>query len=192
MIYKVNEIFQSIQGEGIHFGKPANFIRLAGCNLKCNYCDTDFEKAVDMNETAIVDQLDFSRGMTIITGGEPTIHDLNILVKQIRKGSQIQYIAIETNGTGRTIDLDVNWVTCSPKAEAEYKISPECVPCELKYVVTETLRLSDIQKQKVPTGHVFLQIESQKEESLNRALSFQKLDPDLRIGIQAHKYLNLR
>jgi 7-carboxy-7-deazaguanine synthase len=184
----VNEIFQSIQGEGYHIGKTANFIRLAGCNLNCSYCDTDFKNSNEMSEDEIIEQLDLKKTMIVITGGEPTLQDLEPLIKALRKNPV--YIALETNGTNATSHYDLNWVSCSPKPN-DYKIHPHCIPCELKYVVSEDLRFSYIQKHRVPLGHVFLQIESCKPESIKKAMNLTVMDPSLRIGVQAHKYLNV-
>ena len=71
---KVNEIFYSLQGEGHYTGTPAVFVRFAGCNLRCWFCDTDFEKGDEMSEDEIVEAvLQYPTRYVVITGGEPTL-----------------------------------------------------------------------------------------------------------------------
>lgn len=71
---RVNEIFYSIQGEGRYTGTPAIFIRLAGCNLRCNFCDTEHQPYQDLTEEEIMRQIaDFPASHIVITGGEPML-----------------------------------------------------------------------------------------------------------------------
>ena len=100
---KVVEIFKSIDGEGIRVGYPVTFIRLAGCNLRCNYCDTKYsyedEKFTEMTPQKIYNQVYKLGGKRItLTGGEPLIHkDVKVLVDLlIQKGYEVN---IETNGS---------------------------------------------------------------------------------------------
>ena len=100
---KVVEIFKSIDGEGIRVGYPVTFIRLAGCNLRCNYCDTKYsyenEKFTEMTPQEIYIQVYKLGGKRItLTGGEPLIHkDVKVLVNLlIQKGYEVN---IETNGS---------------------------------------------------------------------------------------------
>lgn len=111
--YPVNEIFYSLQGEGCHTGMPAVFVRLSGCNLRCDFCDTDFSKSNPMNAGAIVGEvLKFPSRHVVITGGEPTLYDLRPLVDALHSnGCKVH---IETNGTGKVYD-GIDWVTVSPK-----------------------------------------------------------------------------
>ena len=104
---KVVEIFKSIDGEGIRVGYPVTFIRLAGCNLRCNYCDTKYsyedEKFTEMTPQEIYIQVYKLGGKRItLTGGEPLIHkDVKVLVDLlIQKGYEVN---IETNGS-----VDIN------------------------------------------------------------------------------------
>ena len=70
---RINEIFYSLQGEGRHTGTPAVFVRFAGCNLKCSFCDTDHSRYVEMTEEEIVKEVrQFPARFVVITGGEPT------------------------------------------------------------------------------------------------------------------------
>ena len=78
---KINEIFYSIQGEGIQSGLPTIFIRLTGCNLRCSYCDTKYAyikgKHLSIDEISLKLK-EFPCNTVCITGGEPLLHE-NIL-----------------------------------------------------------------------------------------------------------------
>lgn len=100
---KVNEIFHSISGEGAHAGIPAVFVRLAGCNLACSYCDTQYaqkpEQGVEMSVDEILRRVREFRedGWVLITGGEPLSQDIQELVGRLR--SRGYRIEVETNGS---------------------------------------------------------------------------------------------
>ena len=72
--YKINEIFQSIQGEGSYVGSLAIFIRFAGCNMKCEFCDTDFSIKEYLTAEQILERIGhYSAKIIVLTGGEPII-----------------------------------------------------------------------------------------------------------------------
>jgi len=127
--YSVNEIFYSLQGEGRHAGTPAVFVRFAGCNLKCPFCDTDFRKGTPMTAQEIVDEalrlcgcgIDDGKPIIVLTGGEPTLQadrELFDAFHNCKFG-----IACETNGTNPLVWAD--FVTVSPKED--YCDSLHCV-----------------------------------------------------------------
>ena len=96
--YKVNEIFHSIEGEGLWTGYPTIFIRMSGCNLACEYCDEDFSDYTQMSAEEIVDKIkDYPTLRIRITGGEPILQNLAELMKELY--FKCKYVAIETNGT---------------------------------------------------------------------------------------------
>ena len=112
---RINEIFYSIQGEGVNTGRPAVFVRLSGCNLKCPFCDTDFSTSEEMTVYEIVDEVcNLSNGckFVVITGGEPTIQDCVQLIDTLHLAGY--EVAMESNGT-RPAPYNVNWLTISPK-----------------------------------------------------------------------------
>jgi organic radical activating enzyme len=116
----VQEVFYTLQGEGPFTGQPAVFVRLAGCNLKCFFCDTDFESS-DWRPslTELLEQIEAVRSpvcnLVVITGGEPFRQNILPLVQSLlQSGLRVQ---IETNGT-LWIDLPVSknlHIVCSPK-----------------------------------------------------------------------------
>ena len=118
-MYKVNEIFYTLQGEGSHSGIPAVFIRFSGCNLRCPWCDTDFAGHTDMTAEQIVaealslyDIPNERRRMVVLTGGEPSLQVDKPLIDALHAAGF--YICIETNGTHPLPD-GIDWITCSPK-----------------------------------------------------------------------------
>ena len=114
MKYPISELFYSIQGEGVHSGQAAFFIRLAGCNLTCDFCDTDYSMKSELTEEAIYHEALKNPSRTvIITGGEPTMHNLRPLTNVFKKEFQIH---LETNGTIQP-DGYFDWVAVSPKSE---------------------------------------------------------------------------
>jgi len=113
---EVNEIFYSLQGEGKWAGTPMTFIRLAGCNLKCPFCDTDYSRKWTAEEHAMVEQVEKFPARTVcITGGEPTIQDLDYLTQDLfNRGFQIH---LETNGSNPIPNSErFSWITVSPKS----------------------------------------------------------------------------
>lgn len=138
MKYPINEIFQTLQGEGVFTGVPAVFIRLQGCPVGCSWCDTKQTwekdpskettlgdialKTLDSDEWAMSDtnalinlmrEKKYSAKHIVITGGEPCIYDLTSLTNELElKGYQCQ---IETSGTYPIQCSDNTWVTVSPK-----------------------------------------------------------------------------
>jgi 7-carboxy-7-deazaguanine synthase len=118
------KVWRSIQGEGPFSGVPAVFVRLAGCNLQCQFCDTDYtsgRQSASPNELlTMVNQLvppDFSSTLVVITGGEPFRQTLRPFVQLLLQAEHT--VQIETNGT---LYEDLGWnveeplfVVCSPK-----------------------------------------------------------------------------
>lgn len=142
--YKVNELFQTIQGEGVYTGTPAIFVRLQGCDVGCAWCDTkhtwevDGEKQTDLilltdqssesdhwatvSAQGIVDEIQrlaYRAKLVVITGGEPCMYDLRPLTEVLhQQGFNIQ---IETSGTYPVLVDDSAWVTVSPKVNMRSK-----------------------------------------------------------------------
>jgi len=111
--YKIDEIFYSLQGEGLHSGMPAIFIRFYGCNLKCHFCDTPQNNFKILTNYEILEICKkFPSKNVIITGGEPTLQNLSPIVYQLK--SEGYWLAIETNGSFIVND-NFDWITVSPK-----------------------------------------------------------------------------
>lgn len=144
----VHSIFYTIQGEGPFCGTPAVFVRLAGCNLQCPGCDTDYTSdRIDMGSYEILAQVNslirrdrWRRGLVVITGGEPFRQDLTVLLGVLTSNGY--YVQIESNGTLPPPKVMFNFNTAvrhgvylviSPKTG---KINPVALAaaCALKYV----------------------------------------------------------
>jgi 7-carboxy-7-deazaguanine synthase len=101
---KVNEIFVSIQGEGLYIGENHLFLRTSGCNLKCYYCDTDTLKYRDISPCDLVDRVlkiydKFKFSKISLTGGEPLLQkDLKEFLIMFKQKSNISFM-LETNAT---------------------------------------------------------------------------------------------
>ncbi len=114
---KIVEIFPTLQGEGPFVGQPAVFVRLGGCNLACDFCDTEFEEFREMALPDIVGSIVRESGgvrdLVVITGGEPLRQNISPLCEALLAlGLRVQ---IETNGTlWRPLPEAVN-IVCSPK-----------------------------------------------------------------------------
>jgi organic radical activating enzyme len=100
---KINEIFSSIQGEGAYVGYKQLFIRFCGCNLNCEYCDTEFNQGVEYTPVELFEKItseyDLSTFHSIsLTGGEPLV-SADFLAEFLHKINHITKIYLETNGT---------------------------------------------------------------------------------------------
>lgn len=121
---RVNEIFYSLQGEGHWTGTPSVFVRFSGCNLKCDFCDTDHVDGVEMTARQIVERVrgavsglslfaEVTDGIhVVLTGGEPGLQVTDELIGLLHDDGW--FVQIETNGTCR-LPEGIDWVTCSPK-----------------------------------------------------------------------------
>ncbi len=117
-MYDLVEIFESLQGEGRNTGRPCVFIRFAGCNLACPWCDTDVKRRFSQSlEDLVAEVGKFRAKNVVLTGGEPTlVKEMPEIVAALK--ARGYWIAVETNGTQEPDWLQfVDYVACSPKAE---------------------------------------------------------------------------
>ena len=124
MMYDLVEIFESLQGEGRNMGRPCAFVRFAGCNLKCPWCDTDVAKRFSATADDILKELkQFRTKSVILTGGEPTLQkEMPELIAALKSAGY--WIAVETNGTIAADWLGfVDYVACSPKRGARLELT---------------------------------------------------------------------
>ena len=117
-MYSLVEIFESLQGEGRNTGRPCVFVRFAGCNLKCPWCDTNVSRRFSLSLADLVSEVkSFKARSVVLTGGEPSlVEGMPELVAALKKEGF--WIAVETNGTASPDWFQfVDYVACSPKAE---------------------------------------------------------------------------
>ena len=138
---KVNEIFYSIQGEGMRTGEPTTFVRFSGCNLACSFCSTDHQTYGNMEPQEIVKIIEKFRSRWVcLTGGEPFIQnevELRVLGRLLAK--KHYKVQVETNGTvefERLYGAVALHLTLSPKQERPPSIQAVIAADELKYVVS--------------------------------------------------------
>lgn len=131
--YSLVDIFSSLQGEGANAGTPATFIRLAGCNLACPWCDTDVNEKFKMSLDEIIARVaHYHNALVVVTGGEPSINPaLAQLVKALHDCNK--RVALETNGIRAPACADdFDYIAVSPKSEYESR-----------YIDTVMLRKAD-------------------------------------------------
>ena len=99
--YSVAEIFPTIQGEGPFSGYPSVFVRMATCNLRCHFCDTDFDKKMEMTAEEIIKEIKIHKPqpLVVITGGEPLLQPIKQLIDLIHDKLKYKMVQIETAGT---------------------------------------------------------------------------------------------
>ena len=189
---RINEIFYSIQGEGHYTGTPAVFVRFAGCNLRCPFCDTEFEAYTEMTEDEIVQAVTrYPANHIILTGGEPTLQLTTSLLQKLN-GNENRIVHIETNGTHQLPDGPIHWVTCSPKNAS---LSIQRID-ELKVVyqgqdVEHFLHLKPLPKvfslQPCDTGDTV-----RNRQILDQTIQYILDHPQWNLSLQTHKIINVK
>jgi len=196
-MFRVTELFPTIQGEGRFTGEPSTFIRLQGCDVGCPWCDTkhtwDFEgPAADM----VLDELvvrcrEADQRHVVITGGEPCAQDLHPLTSTlIGNGHTVQ---IETSGTYEVHVHRETWVTCSPKFSMpggrEVRDDALRRADEIKLVVGKAADV-DRALQLLNYGPVWLQPLSQNQKATDLCVQ-ACLEHGFRLSVQTHKYIGV-
>jgi 7-carboxy-7-deazaguanine synthase len=212
MKYAVKEIYYTLQGEGVNVGRPAVFLRFAGCNLwsggeqdraaaTCRFCDTDF---VGMNGpgggsfrspellAAAVASMWPSNGCTrvrrlvVCTGGEPLLQLDALLVEALH--AQGFEVAVETNGTQEP-PAGLDWICVSPKAGADLRV---LTGNELKLVFPQP-GAEPSRFEQLAFDHFLLQPMDGPEVNHNTqaALDYCRLHPQWRLSLQTHKLLGI-
>ncbi len=191
------EQFYTLQGEGRFSGKPAVFIRLAGCDVGCVWCDV--KESWDSAAHSLVsidkiveDVLKTSCLFVVITGGEPTLYDLSDLTLKL-SDNNIK-VAIETSGTNQ-LKGHFDWVTFSPKKFKKPLNEYYSNSNELKVVI---YHLSDLDwamehAEKIKGNcELFVQPEwSKMDELMPEILAFIKQNPRWNLSLQTHKFIDI-
>jgi len=184
----INEIFYSLQGEGIRTGEPSIFIRLQGCDLCCGFCDTEFESGKEMYLKEIHDYIKQYNCINIVwTGGEPSLQLKDEHIKYFKDLGYYQ--CIETNGNNKVSSL-IDHITLSPKV-AEHILErnfPNGVT-EIKYVRHKG-QLS-LPETKIKAEHYFISPMNNGDkiniENLNHCIELIKRDRKWKLTMQMHK-----
>lgn len=185
------EIFYSIQGEGTWSGTPAVFVRLAGCNLACDFCDTDYSLKFFASVDDVVRRVREAGGncpMVILTGGEPLAQiETSALIAALRCDGR--RVHIESNGTVYAELPDDVWLCVSPKERVDPRMAARAN--EAKLIVDER-----VPEEHVPLfaglSPILLQPEGNKRANVEIALAYAKAHPErFRLSLQTHKLIGV-
>ena len=210
------EKFHSLQGEGFHSGRSAFFIRLAGCEVGCPWCDTkhswDSKKyplfSIDTLLSEIIEVRLKGASFIVLTGGEPLQHNLDNFCKIIKdktytdKNNSIK-IHIETSGVNDFSGF-YDWITLSPKRHKPPKdyFLDKCN--EIKIIINDSkdiqfardikAKVSKIKNQthKYKDKKFFVQPAWNSKKGYRLAINFAKTNPDWTLSLQTHKYLSIQ
>jgi 7-carboxy-7-deazaguanine synthase len=219
--YKINELFETIQGEGAFTGQPSIFIRLQGCPVACSWCDTkhtwDINLEDEVNTSAMLTKKEESQTWSalsitdvlavitaqgyqakhiVITGGEPAMVDLLPLCEALeQQGLSCQ---LETSGTFELHVSDKCWVTVSPKVNMKggYKILNSAMlrANEIKHPVATEQHVDDLKALLVEHNIVDTQVYLQPISQKERATALAIktcIENNWRLSVQLHKYLGI-
>ncbi|MBR3565612.1 MAG: radical SAM protein [Paludibacteraceae bacterium] len=196
--YPINDIFYSLQGEGYHTGLPSAFIRFSGCNLKCQFCDTDHNLKQMLTAQEIINQVrQYDCEWLVLTGGEPSLWIDEELLAELHKYFKI---AIETNGT-RQLSEQIDWITVSPKQHLFPQAKVVVRHCnELKMIWQEGIEPNEIMQtyyKDIQCDHLLLQPCDTGNKEKNAQLIKETINYCLqhkhwRMSVQLHKILNIK
>ena len=193
---RVNDIFYSLQGEGYHTGRAAVFVRFAGCNLRCSFCDTEFDSYREMTADEIVTAISqYPARFVVLTGGEPTLQVDEAFVDLLHQHSF--EVAMESNGT-RPAPQNLDWLTVSPKGlrEKAKEDTGKRLPNELKVIFDEdtdpetylsTLHAPLLFLQPCDTGNA-----ERNAVIINKCVDYIKEHPEWRLSLQTHKLVGFK
>lgn len=194
--YRVNDIFYSLQGEGLRTGSPHIFLRFSGCNLTCRKetegfdCDTEFVSGRSMTTEEIISQfrkIAAQANWVLITGGEPGLQLDQELVDRLH--AEGYRIAIETNGT-QELPANIDWICVSPKT-AEHTLRVNFAH-EVKYVRRDG---QGIPKPTIKADNYLLspafEGDQLTKDNLSWCVKLCKENPQWRLSVQNHKIWNV-
>lgn len=195
MIMRVNEIFYSLQGEGVLSGTPSVFVRFSGCNISCPFCDTKHSSYTEMDENEIVCAISkYPCEWVVLTGGEPTMQITQSFIDMIHNINK--KIQIETNGINEINIKNIDFITCSPKLQYIKNCALNLLKMnELKVVIKQGMDLSIF--DSVSCEYRTLQPCDEKNDEKNRlnykyAVDYCLKNPKWRLSLQTQKIINIR
>ena len=195
---RINDIFYSLQGEGHNTGRAAVFVRFAGCNLRCSFCDTEFDTYREMSDEEILAAISgYPARFVVLTGGEPTLQVDEAFIELLHQHGY--EVAMESNGT-RPAPRNLDWLTVSPKVRSEkLEVKSEKLADELKVVFDETTAPESY--LSLLTSHfsplLFLQPCDTGDAARNdaivaRCIEYIKEHPWWRLSLQTHKLVGFK
>jgi len=191
------EEFYTIQGEGFHSGKAAYFIRIGGCDVGCHWCDVKESWDASLHPPTRVDSIienaeKFPAKAVVVTGGEPSLYNLNYITRQLKeKGIQT---FIETSGA-YTLTGEWDWVCLSPKKTSPPLKENFGKANELKIIIHNKNDFEWAEKNAAQTNDnciLFLQPEwSKAKEMMPLIVEYIMNNPKWNVSLQTHKYMNI-
>lgn len=202
---KTFEVFASVQGEGLRQGEPTIFVRLAGCNLRCSFCDTKrawgrgrLQTVGEVAESVRLLRRDFPARWVCITGGEPLRQDIGPLIRELRKdGLSIQ---VETNGTFDPRPA-ADWYTVSPKPPSyAFRHGFRKKARDVKLVATRELTSETVRAVRRAFPRMIpIILQPQSNAAWSRRKAIKLLEgalheglENIRISVQLHKIYELK
>lgn len=193
----VMEAFYTLQGEGAHQGRAAYFIRLGGCDVGCVWCDVKDSWDVTKHPLVSIDEIvskavSHPGRLAVITGGEPLMHQLDVLTDALHAaGFETN---IETSGSS-SLSGNWDWICLSPK-KFKAPLDEVIVKAhELKVVVFNKHDFEWAEKYAAlvnPSCKLYLQPEWDKAAEMTPLiLAYIQANPQWRLSLQVHKYLNI-
>ncbi|ACA86828.1 7-carboxy-7-deazaguanine synthase QueE [Shewanella woodyi] len=221
MKYPVNEVFETIQGEGFYTGVPAIFVRLQGCPVGCSWCDTKHTwELLDVNKVqpemviqvdgtigrwselttseliSFLKQKEFTASHVVITGGEPCLHDLTAMTEEFNDAGYSTQI--ETSGTFEVHCSEKTWVTVSPKLKmkAGLAVLPQALKRanEIKHPVATASHIDDLDEllNGVDLKGKTICLQPISQKTRATELAMRVcIERNWRLSIQTHKYLDI-
>lgn len=192
--FRLNDLFWTIQGEGFNSGRRALFVRLPFCDLKCSWCDTQFNSYREVTEEEFSRVIESeSARFAVITGGEPMMNKQIGAVVSFLKSFGFE-IACESNGRWPIAD-GLDFVTVSPKRDDGYKVHSDAIAKadEFKYVIDEGFDWSVLARHNTKDGRIYsLSPEfSRFDQSVAEIVAFVKENPEWKISLQTHKWMKI-
>ncbi len=197
---QINDLFWTLQGEGAHSGRRALFVRLPYCNYDCPWCDTEYNsfKKWTLPDFRTFAQQEKTR-FAVITGGEPMAHKhLPVVIETLKELGFT--LACETNGSLPVPD-EIDFVTTSPKAYTKGKYEPYFVDPkawkstnEWKYVVDRQFDFTLLDRHKEDSKDVLHSLSPEYNEmskNVKRIIEFIKNNPQWKLSLQTHKWINI-
>jgi 7-carboxy-7-deazaguanine synthase len=191
------EEFFTIQGEGFHSGKAAWFIRLGGCDVGCNWCDSRFSWDPDLHpteetDTIIEHALLSGTKSVVVTGGEPLMWNLDYLCSGLKQKKISTFL--ETSGA-YPLSGEWDWICLSPKKNNPPAEDICSLADELKVIIENKTDFEWAEKYREMAGkrcQLFLQPEwSRFQVIIPEIVGYVKKNPEWRISLQIHKYMHI-
>ena len=193
MNLKIKEIFYSLQGEGGRQGAASIFIRLSGCNLNCDFCDTDFSGGEDKSLEQILSFIrQFPCRWIVWTGGEPTLQLTDECLLFFKQAGFHQ--AIESNGYNRLSNL-LDYTVVSPKGQTDYakKINPYVDEVRLPIKENDCIPpLESLPKAGCYfLSPIFTEDQTETKANIDYCVKQVKLYSEWRLSLQVHKWIGI-